>query len=136
LYLISTVGGIKLYVIICYFLPVCNITYVRGFVQETKLYFKERLKKRLRWKEISPLYNKWFVLMLFANLLIIVASMLKIFIAYQVSACVSVCLCGCIACVCVCAYARVCVCVCLCVHISSLWNFACTEIKVNACMIH
>ena len=52
--------------------------------QDTKLYFKVHLRKRLRWKELNPLYNKWFILMLFANALIVIASMMKIFIGYRV----------------------------------------------------
>ena len=59
------------------------------------------MRKRLRWKELSPLYNKWFILMLFTNALIIVASMMKIFIGYQV----------CLFYVFVCACVRECMCV-------------------------
>ena len=79
------------------------------------------MRKRLRWKELSPLYNKWFILMLFANALIILASMIKIFIGYRVCVmcvlhvCVSVCVCVCVS-VCVCGCVGVWVCVCVCVH--------------------
>ena len=55
------------------------------FIQELKLHFLAYHKKRLRWTEISVLYNKWYIFMLFTEILILVSVVLKIISEYTVS---------------------------------------------------
>ncbi|XP_065902052.1 mucolipin-3-like [Dysidea avara] len=43
-----------------------------------KLHFLAYHKKHLRWQEISTLFNFWYMLMLFTNLLIFLATLIKI----------------------------------------------------------
>ena len=41
------------------------------------MHFLAYHEKRLRWQEISLLFNKWFIMMLFTDLLILLAIVLK-----------------------------------------------------------
>ena len=51
-----------------------------------KLHFFAFHMKRLRWTdELSALFNKWYIFMLFSNMLILVAIILKMVSDYEVS---------------------------------------------------
>ena len=54
-------------------------------LQELKLHFLGHHKKQLRWAEISVLYNKWYIFMLFTEVLLFVSIILKIISEYTVS---------------------------------------------------
>ncbi|XP_065902091.1 mucolipin-3-like isoform X2 [Dysidea avara] len=66
-----------------------SLTYITSILKtiklskDIKLHFLAYHEKHLRWKEITPLYNKWYMLMLFTDLLIMVATALKIVSEYQ-----------------------------------------------------
>ena len=61
-------------------------------MQDVKLHFLAYHKKHLRWQEISTLYNFWYLLMLFTNILIFLATLMKIYHDYndKVMKCTSV----------------------------------------------
>ena len=48
------------------------------------MHFLAYHERHLRWRELSPLYNKWYMWMLFTNLLIFVATVFKIYSDYSV----------------------------------------------------
>ena len=53
-------------------------------IQAVKLHFLAYHERHLRWQEISPLYNKWYLLMLFVILLIFAATLLKVYSDYDI----------------------------------------------------
>ncbi|XP_065901987.1 mucolipin-3-like isoform X2 [Dysidea avara] len=63
-----------------YFYSVCLTI---KLCKDLKLHFSAFHKKHLRWKEISHLFNKWYILMLFTNTLIFSGTILKIITEYQ-----------------------------------------------------
>ena len=66
----------------CY---LCMSSFDTIFIQELKLHFLAYHKKRLGWTETSVLYNKWYIFMLFTEMLILVSVILKIISEYTVS---------------------------------------------------
>ena len=53
--------------------------------REVTSFFNKKFLYRLKCHQILPLYNMWFLLVIVSNMLVLVGSLLKLLIAYDVS---------------------------------------------------
>ncbi|XP_065902044.1 mucolipin-3-like isoform X2 [Dysidea avara] len=62
---------------------ILSIFQTSNLTKDVKLHFLAYHERHLRWQEISPLYNYWYMMMLFTNLLIFAATLLKVYSDYD-----------------------------------------------------
>ena len=63
----------------------CTYTCIHVLQKLKSHFLKDHIETQLHWRVIAGLYNKWYIFMLFTNLLISSAIVLKIIAEYKVS---------------------------------------------------
>ena len=86
----SSIGLSILDIFVGVFATISTIMHLRSlvksahFAQIVRTFFQQKFNHKLKWKQILPLFNMWFVAVILSNCLATVGALLRLIIAFRV----------------------------------------------------